>query len=394
MTTTSPSTRLGTATFVCYALGVGLIQFNVRAEGFLVLALLLALPTLARTWRQIAWPPFVRPLAILAGWSLVGAALSGDPASSLIRARQLLLYLIVPLTIVVAPGRRATRTIDVIIALGAAAALVGIVQYVALGYDVLNNRPRGFIGHYMTFSGVLMLVITAAMARLLFRDGEWLWPAVAVPALLVALAFTMSRNVWVGTAMAVGVLLTLRRRVLLVALPVALVVASVIAPAAVRQRALSAFDPNDPSNRDRIAMLKAGVGMIKAHPAFGVGLNMVPQVYLQYRTADAVDSAEATGPETRSHLHNVPMQLAAERGIPALAAWLWFVVAAGRDLLGRVRRGIAHPAAAAGLGALVAMVTAGFFEHNFGDSEFLILFLALVSLPYAATLADDGGKRA
>ena len=167
-----------------------------------------------------------------------------------------------------------------------------------------------------------------------------------------------------------------------------------IAPAHVRERALSAFDPNDPSNRDRIAMLKAGVAMVADHPVFGVGVNMVPQVYLKYRTADAVDSAEATEPETRSHLHNVPMQLAAERGLPALAAWLWFVIAAGRDLLGRVRRGIARPAAAAGLAALVAMVTAGLFEHNFGDSEFLVLFLTLVSLPYAATASDTEAPRA
>ena len=193
MTTTRPSSRLGTAAFVCYAMGVGLIQFNVRAEGLIALALILALVSApAAAWRRLPWPPFALPLAVLAVWSILSAALSPDPVSSLIRARQLLLYLIVPLTIAVAPSRRATRTLDVIIALGAAAAFVGIVQYVAFGYDVLNNRPRGFIGHYMTFSGVLMLVITAAMARLLFREGEWLWPAVAVPALIVALAFTMS----------------------------------------------------------------------------------------------------------------------------------------------------------------------------------------------------------
>jgi hypothetical protein len=30
------------------------------------------------------------------------------------------------------------------------------------------------------------------------------------------------------------------------------------------------------------------------------------------------------------------------------------------------------------------MMTAGMFEYNFGDSEFLMLFLLLVTLPYAA----------
>ena len=40
--------------------------------------------------------------------------------------------------------------------------------------------------------------------------------------------------------------------------------------------------------------------------------------------------------------------------------------------------------AAAGLAAVVAMLTAGLFEYNFGDSEFLMLFLILVTLPFAA----------
>ena len=30
------------------------------------------------------------------------------------------------------------------------------------------------------------------------------------------------------------------------------------------------------------------------------------------------------------------------------------------------------------------MIAAGMFEYNFGDSEFLMLFLVLVTLPYAA----------
>jgi hypothetical protein len=34
---------------------------------------------------------------------------------------------------------------------------------------------------------------------------------------------------------------------------------------------------------------------------------------------------------------------------------------------------------------MVAMLTAGLFEHNFGDSEFLILLLGLITLPFAAT---------
>jgi hypothetical protein len=36
---------------------------------------------------------------------------------------------------------------------------------------------------------------------------------------------------------------------------------------------------------------------------------------------------------------------------------------------------------------VVAMLAAGMFEYNFGDSEFLMLFLLLITLPYAAERA-------
>jgi hypothetical protein len=35
------------------------------------------------------------------------------------------------------------------------------------------------------------------------------------------------------------------------------------------------------------------------------------------------------------------------------------------------------------------MIAAGMFEHNFGDSEVLILFLGLITLPFAAGAAPD-----
>jgi hypothetical protein len=40
--------------------------------------------------------------------------------------------------------------------------------------------------------------------------------------------------------------------------------------------------------------------------------------------------------------------------------------------------------AAAALATVAALLTAGMFEYNFGDSEVLMLFLILVTLPAAA----------
>jgi hypothetical protein len=44
--------------------------------------------------------------------------------------------------------------------------------------------------------------------------------------------------------------------------------------------------------------------------------------------------------------------------------------------------------AAGALAAIAAMLAAGMFEYNFGDSEFLMLFLIIVTLPFAAERPD------
>ena len=143
-------------------------------------------------------------------------------------------------------------------------------------------------------------------------------------------------------------------------------------------RAYSTFNLKDPTNRDRLAMAEAGADMVRRYPLTGVGPNVVREVYPKYRRPNAVDQAPP-------HLHNVPLQIAAERGLPALAVWLWFIGTAALDLWRRFRRTAPRYLAAAGLGALAAMLAAGLFEYNFGDSEFLFTFLILLTLPFAAS---------
>jgi len=201
-----------------------------------------------------------------------------------------------------------------------------------------------------------------------------------MPALAVALALTLSRSAWVGACAAAAVLIALKDFRLLATLPVAAALVFALAPripAPVVQRAVSIFDPNDATNRDRVAMLREGVQMVRAHPLVGVGPDMVEALYAEYRVPEAVE-------KVNPHLHNVPMQIAAERGLPALALWIAFVVTLALDLARRFRDGPHRVVAAGGLAAVVAMLAAGMFEYNFGDSEFLMLFLLLVSLPFAA----------
>jgi O-antigen ligase len=233
----------------------------------------------------------------------------------------------------------------------------------------------------MTYSGVLMLVTCAAVARLVFHQREWIWPAIAVPALLVALRSTLTRNAWLGAAAGVAALLGLRNWKLALLAPLAAVALLFVAPGGIRERALSMFDPSHPLNRDRVTMLQVGMGMVRDHPVWGVGPEMVEREFERYRPAAFVNPVPP-------HLHNVPVQIAAERGLLALAAWIWFVVAVAADAFARVRRGETPALAATACAALVAMLVAGLFEYNFGDSEFLMLFLGLISLPVAAQRAE------
>ena len=374
--------NLERAGFILTAASLGVVQLRLLfAQALFSAAAIIWLIVVIREGRRRETPAFFVPLLVYALLTLASSAFSLNPLASFIDSRQLLLFLMVPVVARFARGSRAMSVMDVIIALGAAGALVGIVQYLVFGYDHLQKRPIGLLSHYMTFSGVLMLVICATAARLLLYPKEWIWPAIAMPALLVALAATQARNAWVGTFVALVCLVALRNWRLAVLVPIVGLLALAVAPAGIRHRALSTFDPNDPTNRDRVAMLTMGVAIARDYPVFGVGPEMIDDVYAKYRPPTAVNP-------TNPHLHNVPMQIVAERGVPALLAWIWFVIVAGRDLLKQVRQGPVKAVAGAGLAAIVAMVVAGMFEYNFGDSEFLMLFLGLITLPYAGAQQD------
>jgi O-antigen ligase len=242
------------------------------------------------------------------------------------------------------------------------------------------------MSHYMTYSGLVMLVTCAAVARIVFGVRDRLWPALVMPALVVTLPLTFSRSAEVGVLLAVGLLLMLKDFRLTALLPVVVALFFAFAPDNVTDRMASMFDMKDPTVRDRVAMLNTGRAMIADRPLTGVGPGMVERMYAEYRDPNFVNA-------TNPHLHNVPMQIAAERGLPALAAWIWAIVAMALALWRLFRGGGDRALAAAGLAAVVAMLGAGLFEYNFGDSEFLMLFLVLVTLPFAAATDAAAPRR-
>ena len=361
---------------------VGAVQLSIAAAQILLGALLLCWITgMVRDKTRPTAPTFFVALLAYAGITLISSIFSIAPLESFIDDRQLSLFLIVPAVYDLARGHRATTATDVIVTVGGAAAVYGIVQYGMLHFDSLGQRPRGTLGHYMTYSGTLMLVVGVAGARLVFGTRDRVWPALVMPALVVALSLTLTRSAWVGACVAVGVLFILKDLRLLGLLPVVAALFFAFAPDSVTNRMMSMFDLRDPSNRDRLAMARTGAAMVRDFPLTGVGPAMIPKLYTQYRDPDAV---QAMNP----HLHNVPLQIAAERGLPALAIWIAFIAVLAYNLFRIFRSERDQTLAAAGLATIASMLSAGLFEYNFGDSEFLMLFLVLVTLPFAASRDD------
>jgi O-antigen ligase len=361
------------------------LQISIAAAGIMLALTILAwVALIVRNREQIEVPPIFAPLVAYAVLTLIAAAFAVNPEVSFFDSKQLVLFLIVPAVYRLARGGRAVTIASVIVSIGAVSAAFGIVQYGIFGYDNLGKRPQGALTHYMTYSGLLVLVLCAAAARALFaqRDRrrtsqDRTWPALVMPALLVALALTFTRSAWVGASTALTLLLILKDIRLLVLLPVVFGVSFVLAPERVASRVNSMFDLKDPTSRDRVAMLRTGVSIISDDPLTGVGGDGVRLVYQDYRDPSAVE-------RVTPHLHNVPLHIAAERGLPAVGVWIWFIVVLARDLWRKVRTSMYPALAAGGLAATASMLAAGLFEYNFGDSEFLMLFLLLITLPYAA----------
>ena len=361
----------------------GAVQFSIAAAQILLaLALICWIILLVVRRERFEAPTFFWPLLAYGGATLVSAALSPDPRTSLIDCKQLVLFLLVPLVYRFVNGTRAHTLLTVVMTCAAVSAVFGIVQYGILHYDNLGQRPQGTLGHWMTYSGLLMIVIGVAIARVIFGKRDRTWAALVLPALGVAVALTFTRGAAVGACAAVALLFALKDFRLFAILPILAAIFIMVAPGQISKRYASMFNMNDPTVHDRVTMLHIGERMIRARPLTGAGPNMVQRLYLDYKGEDSLVGPDGVT-HINPHLHNDFLQIAAERGLPALALWLWFIVALLRDLWKRFHVGQRELAAAA-LATVVALLTAGLFEYNFGDSEVLMLFLTIVTLPAAA----------
>jgi O-antigen ligase len=371
----------------------------------ITIAYILFVPLLAG-WLATGWryESFRRalshPLTALAGvFALLVAlsvAFSVDPRASFRALPSLSLLLLVPITIdLVDAAGRARAILLSIAASGTALALFGLIQLAHRGPD-LQNRIHANLSHYMTLSGLTLLAGCVLLGFLFEGRGRERWLAVVAVLPFVAMVFTLTRGAYVGAVGAVTAFLAVRRpRGLLLVVP-ALVAVFFLLPRDVRHRAASIADPTDTTNRDRIAMARAGGRMIADRPIFGLGPELVKPYYTLYRDPDA--------PRWRvPHLHNNVIQIAAASGVFAAAAYLallglffWRVGALlriRRSNAGLTGSGDQTLIAAAAFLAVAAASVAGLFEYNFGDKEVLMATLPLLALPFSRAMSRGAGER-
>lgn len=378
------------------------------------------------------------PILAFSVWTLLSASFSPDPLLSHESAKKLVLFSLLYLAAdtLSDPADR-ERVVDAALLGGLVLGTLALLQFYFLGYDTIDQRPRSFLGHYMTASGLFMCVLVVAASRLAFRgipfvppsrrellggaallgglvllallkaadlfavEAErlfvaalaataarlavarraWSTPATSsalslavIPVSAWALLISRTRNAWLGTLVGLAVVAVLRMPRALWLLPAGVGAILILRPAPVIDR----LTLSDASSRDRYYMWHAGFDMIRDKPVFGQGPGMIGVVYPRYRWPES--------PNPRApHLHDNALQIAAERGLPCLVWWLWWMSAAALHAYRETRAGVSGQrwGAAAALALLAAVMVAGLFEYNFGDSEVLMFFLLVSALPYA-----------
>jgi len=346
---------------------------------FLGLTLILWAALLIKNKQKPSFPTFFWAMLAYIVLSLLACMRSDNPGVSFKDSRELLLFLLVPVIYTSFKTLKQIEWSTYALAFSATASIV-----FSFGYFLIKSAPgervTGFMGHYMTQAGLLMLFSALGLSMFLFGRSKirYLW-GLGFGLAAAALALTLTRSAWIGLLVIAAVVLLFYKPRTLILVPIAIGLFFLFSPPHMKNRALSIFNPKAYSNSQRIEYLKAGLAIIKDYPLTGTGPNTV-HVIFQRPKYDLSEEAR-----NNVHLHNNIIQIAAERGIPTLIAWLTFMAWILQSLLKRRRdrEQAGFPYFIAATAGLLAFLAAGMFEYNFGDSEVFMLFLYLITLPFA-----------
>jgi O-antigen ligase len=392
-----------------YLTGAAAVTTVVSIRAFEIL-MALALITLIVTRRPWRLPPVWLPLSLFLLGTLVSLMASGHVREGLPQIRKFYVYLMLFLVTSAFETARQVRWLALGWTLAAAlSSLWALTQFLQKYTAFLESEYRasgqahpdfytfyidaritGFMGHWMTLGGELMMALLLIGALVfLATDRSWTqWLIAAALPVAAALAATWTRSMWLGAFCGGVYLIWYWKPWTLLLLPLLVALVLLANPFSLRERALSAVSPHPgqtDSNAHRAELRRIGWEMIKAHPWLGVGPEQVSRDYRNYIRPD-MPSPRAS--EYYGHLENDYLQYAAERGVPTALALLWmigwalsdFVRALGRLPPNAAERWILHAAVA----LTIAVLVSGFFSWNLNNSEVLAMFLAVMGCGYVA----------
>ncbi len=260
-------------------------------------------------------------------------------------------------------------------------------------------RPQGYFTHYDIYAEVMaqfgLLAWGLLLARRKIRGGSrWVLAGVFVLILLIV-ASTQTRSalgaMLLGCFLVMMLATTRKERILGVG---ALVVVLGLATIWIHHtRGFGWIDRRDPGTEYRTMMWQDAARLIPQHPWFGVGMESVRQYWRQWD----IRAYRVFG--VQWHFHSDYIQLAVERGLPALAAWLWLAAAYLLflwRLLPRARAGdwFTYGLVLGALGAFIAFLAAGLVQYNLGEEQIdtAVWFLMGLTLAVDHILPAGAGR--
>lgn len=261
-------------------------------------------------------------------------------------------------------------------------------------------RASGWTRHYETYSEILQILAQLALGLAVanFKNHGFnrrsRLASVAFALVAIGVVLTAMRTVLVALAVGIFVIgfraLGRRARVLTLAgISLLLVVGAFFV---YQTRAQNALALEDASSALRLQVARVGASRLLVHPLFGHGMDAVHAHWTEwgFPGTDVV------------HLHSTPLQLAFERGLPALVFWLWIMwlywrTTSGsekslRDSSDTNRYGVLLGAT----GAVAGFFASSLVNYNFGDGEVALVFWWLLGIVVVLTMADKAAtnKRA
>lgn len=250
-------------------------------------------------------------------------------------------------------------------------------------------RATGFYGQFVTYAEMLQLVIALAVGIFVSFPLKRSWKGalmlLALGAMGGALMLTVTRASWFGCLVSTVVILLvgIGKRALillgLVALPLILVGVFVLQ----QKRNVSFIDQTDQSTTWRQTVWKEGYHLLISKPRHllvGIGMDSIKRRWRSWGMFD-------NGHIPWGHMHSNLLQIALERGLPALIFWLGFLFVYARTLWRSIRQGserhwIEQGILLGALGGLAGFFTSGLVHYNWGDSEVVMVFYMIAGLSF------------